>query len=169
MAAQKLLDCNQDPNNMGAVCSQKNFIDSMFKDLYRGQMVGLMHKIIEALCEPDNDCSRYTKRVKNLKHKMDNIRDLTNSWPDMTRVCHNTKEPLCVFLRKVFDVMCDCSDELGVKEILCMCTYVSDVCMSLVLKNEKTVIDEIVEMMVNYILDQNMIACRDFLFWLDHL
>ena len=80
----------------------------------------------------------------------------------------NTKEPIGVILRKVLDVLRVCSDEFGVIEILCMCTFV-DLCVSQVSKNAKTDIGEIVESLVSFTLEQNMIACRDFLFWLDHL
>jgi len=50
-----------------------------------------------------------------------------------------------------------------------MCTFVTDLCVSLLSKNAKTDVNEIVESLVTYALDKNMIACRDFLFWLDHL
>lgn len=53
---------------------------------------------------------------------MGTVRGQTNSWPDLTSVCINNKEPICVILRKVLDVISDCSDEFGVTKVLrCMC------------------------------------------------
>ncbi|XDV24042.1 hypothetical protein PO909_010212 [Leuciscus waleckii] len=153
----------------GKECPLRATLDSMFKDHFRGQMVGLMHRIIDAACDMKNDCAQDTKRVTNLKNEMDVVRGLTKSWPDVTPMFFNGKEPNGVILRKVLDVLRSCCDEFEIDEILCICTFVTDLCVSLVSKNAKTDVGEIVESLVNYILEQDMIACRDFLFWLDHL
>lgn len=54
----------------------------MFKDYFRRQMSRLMHKILEDVCDPDNDCEKDTKYVTNLKNIMDIIKGLNNSWFD---------------------------------------------------------------------------------------
>jgi len=40
----------------------------MFEDYFRGQMAVLMHKIIDAVCDPNNDSAGDTRRVTNLKN-----------------------------------------------------------------------------------------------------
>ncbi|XDV38228.1 hypothetical protein PO909_007681 [Leuciscus waleckii] len=153
----------------GKECRLRAALDSMFKDHFRGQMVGLMHRIIDAACDMKKDCAQDTKRVTNLKNEMDVVRGLTKPWPDVTPMFFNGKEPIGVILRKVLDVLRECSDKFEITEILAIWTFVTDLCVSLVSKNAKTDVGELVESLVNYTLEQNMIACRDFLFWLDHL
>ena len=153
----------------GKECRLRATQDSMFKDHFRGPMVSLMHRIIEAACDDNNDCTRDTKRVKKLKKEMDDIRGLVGSWTDVTPMFINGKEPVGVILRKVLDVMHESCEEFEVSELLCMCTFVTDLCVSLLSKNLKTDADEIVESVVSYALEKNLIACRDFLFLLDHL
>ncbi len=53
--------------------------DPTFKLYYRGQMIGLIRKIILATCDPNHDCTGDTKRETNLKNEMEIVRkdDLT--------------------------------------------------------------------------------------------
>ncbi len=44
--------------------------DPTFKLYYRGQMIGLIRKIILATCDPNHDCTGDTKRETNLKNEM---------------------------------------------------------------------------------------------------
>ncbi len=55
--------------------------DPTFKLYYRGQMIGLIRKIILATCDPNHDCTGDTKRETNLKNEMEIVRkdDLTVS------------------------------------------------------------------------------------------
>ncbi len=153
----------------GKTCPVKGVIDSAFKQLYRDQMIDLMHKIVEHACDPNHDCTGDTKRVKNLKNEMDDARDLTGSWADLARVSIGSKEPICITARKILAVMSKCSGEFGVTEVLGMCTYVTDVCVALISKNDDTEICEIIEMLVDFILARDILVCVNFLFWLDRL
>ena len=158
MATQKLMesDCllssdhavHKQPEEcecaIGNECHVKAMLGGMFKDYFRGQMVRLMRKIIDDACDSNDDCAGDPIRVKNLKNEMDVVRDLKNSWPDVTSLFIYTKEPISEILRTVLNVLADCSDELGVTEVLCMYTFVTDLSVSLMSKNEKTDIDEIV-------------------------
>jgi len=153
----------------GKDCRLRAIEDSMFKDHFRGPMVSLMHRMIEAACDDNNDCTRDTKRVKNLKKEMDDIRGLVQTWTDVTPMFVNGKEPVGVILRKVLDVMHESCEEFEFVELLCMCTFVTDLCVSLLSKNVKTDVNDIVQSMVNYALEKNLIACRNFLLSLDHL
>lgn len=59
--------------------------------------------------------------------------------------------------QKSFGLVSECNNELSVKEIICMCAYVTELCVSLISKNEKHHVGKIVETLVDYILDKNMI------------
>ncbi len=100
---------------------------------------------------------------------MDDARDLTGSWGDLARVSIGSKVPICITTRKILAVMSKCSGEFGVTEVLGMCTYVTDVCTSLISKNDDTEICEIIETLVDFILARDILVCVNFLFWLDRL
>lgn len=180
-AALKLMECNWSSGaatddqlkcdcSPGKACHVIDYIDTMFKPHYRGQMFKLMHTVIEHACNPNHDCTGDTKCVKNLKIEMDVVRSLKNNpWPDLTSMFITSKESASVTTRKILDVMSECDDEMDINKVLCLCTCVTDLCTLLVSKNYGSMTCEIVQTYVNYILEQNMLACRDFLFWLDHL
>ncbi len=153
----------------GKTCPVKGVIDSTFKQRYRDQMIELMTTVINAASDPNHDCTGDTKRVTNLKNEMDDARDLTGSWGDLARVSIGSKVPICITTRKIMAVMSKCSGEFGVTEVLGMCTYVTDVCTSLISKNDDTEICEIIETLVDFILARDILVCVNFLFWLDRL
>ncbi len=69
-------------------------------------------------------------------------------------------------LRKILHEISAAGEEIGVSEVLCMCTYVTDICVKLVSKNEK---NKVCEILVNYILDRSYTACVNCLYWLDSM
>ncbi len=52
----------------GKTCFVKE--DPMFKLHYRGQIIGLIRKIILAVCDPNHDCMGDTERETNLKNEI---------------------------------------------------------------------------------------------------
>lgn len=154
----------------GKMCPVKANIDSMFKQCYREQMIDLMRKIIDDASDPNLDCTTDSKRVTNLKKEMDVVRRLKNNpWPDLTSLYTTSKAPICVTTRKILYVTAECSGEMYINETLCLCTCITDLCVMLVAKHYGFAIHEIIETVVNFIVEQNLRACRDFLFWLDNL
>ncbi len=121
--AQLECDCSA-----GKACPVKGVIDFTFKLHYRGQMINLMCKIIDAASNPNHDCKGDTKRVKNLKKEMDVVRGLTNSWHDLTSMFITGRDSVCLTTRIILDVMSECEDEVGINEVLCLCTYVKYLC-----------------------------------------
>lgn len=134
----------------------------------------LLEKIIEDACHPDDADHEEDKRAKTLKNQMVIIRGLSNAWDEMADLFVNGSEPYSVMIRDVLDVICESTSDLRVVDIVCICTYVTDVCTSLTLLNETfdgyTVdIDDIIKTAVNYMVDRDVKLCREFLFWLDYV
>ncbi len=170
--AQKLMARHWSSSNaeqlecsVGKTCFVKDVIDPMFKLHYGGQMIGLMHKIIGAACDPNHDCTGNTKRETNLKNEMKIVRSLKYPWPDLTSMFLTSRESVCQTARKILDVMSECEDEMDINEV---CTCVTDLCTSLAAKNCDSMTCEIIASLVDFIFEQNMFVCKDFLFWLDH-
>ncbi|XDV15362.1 hypothetical protein PO909_015475 [Leuciscus waleckii] len=146
-------------------------------------MTDLMSKIIMDASHPDTPCHDTTRQA-NLKKHMVHIRGLANSWDDLTDKCVDGIDPTIVMIKQVLDMLCESQSPLGITDVLCTCTYVADVCTELVKKSKeydsddeddvvKIVevienVDKIVVMYVDYILDKNMTAICDFLFWLEY-
>ncbi len=66
---------------------------------YRGQMIGLIRKIILAACDPNHDCTGDTKRETNLKNEMEIVRRMIFPWPDLTMFL-TSRESTCLTARK---------------------------------------------------------------------
>ncbi|XDV42690.1 hypothetical protein PO909_011308 [Leuciscus waleckii] len=154
---------------MGAACSLKGCMEFLFKRHYKRQMTKLMNKIIADASRDGHPSMEDTTREANFKKQMVYIRGLANSWDNLTYVCAHGIEPPGVMIKQVLDMMCESQSPFGITDLLCTCTYVTDVCTVLVKKSkEYDPDDKIVEMFIDYILDKNMMPCRDFLFWLDY-
>ncbi len=155
---------------MGSVCSGINFFrDISFTQRYKEQLTEMMLTVIEHACDPEKDYEGQTRRIKNLKKQMVVVRGLTDSWPELTDMCANRNDPPSVMLRKILDEISAADEEIRVSEVLCMCTYVADVCVKLVSKNEKNKVCEMVEILVNYILDRSYTSCANCLYCLDSM
>ncbi len=82
----------------GKTCFAKEE-DPTFKLYYRGQMIGLIRKIILAACNPNHDCTGDTKRETNLKNEMEIVRRMIFPWPDLTMFL-TSRESTCLTARK---------------------------------------------------------------------
>lgn len=157
--------CEQD--KMGNACGRRRLIAPIFKHYYRGQMIDLMHEIINGY-DSEDGCNVESSRLSNLKKNMATVKGLSDSWGYMTSFCISEREPICTRVRKVLDAVSEFSDEIDVTEVMCMCTYITELCVLLISKNLKHSVGEVVETLADYILDQNMMACINFLRWLDN-
>lgn len=151
---------------MGNTCKPSKILENFLKEYYKNQLNGLLCKVISDATNDDR-LSR-SRRVINFKNEMKIVRTLDNSWDNMINVCANGTEPTCFMIKRVLDAMSEISDRFGVGDVLCMTTYVCDVCISLIERNDVDDIAEIVESLVTYILDKNM-SCVQFLCYLDSL
>lgn len=152
---------------MGGVCSRKNFFrDIVFIPYYKDQMIQMLHTIIDRECNPEQNYEGETRRVKNLKKQTDVVRGLTKSWHELTDICVDGSEHPPVIFRKILDELSVADKEMRVSDVLCMCTYVIDVCVKLDSKNK---VCEMVEILVNYMLDHSYMSCVKCLYWLDNL
>jgi len=118
----------------------------------------------------DDECTDDPKRVRNLKKQMRLVRGLAESWDELVDICVEGTEPYSVTIRKVLDVMCDSPADFRVADIICICTNVSDVCVSLHSKGvvARFTINDIIETTVGYILDRDIKGCREFLYFLEN-
>nr|DAC81402.1 TPA_asm: hypothetical protein [Pimephales minnow adintovirus] len=174
-----------DPGNLNA------FMEMMFKDHYKEQIVGLMKKMIEdssyntfqILCNDDD-----SKRVSNLKKMMKDVRSLggNNRWVTLLASCLDNlgeDDPVWDKIKAVLDFMVNSQPKIRFVDTLTMFTYVTDICICMDKKANRYDSDDeeemaerqelnkdikrIIEMFSDYILDRDMSLVRKFLFVLD--
>jgi len=133
-------------------------------------MTNLLYKIINESANVSvavSKCSVHTKRFTNLKKQMSVVRNLSNEWTDMMRLCINAGDPICVTIRKILDFITECGISIRIADILCMCTYVTDLCVDMLTRNSHTDVCEIIETLVDYIIEKNTVVCIHFLHYID--
>jgi hypothetical protein len=163
----KLSDCNTD---MGNTCFATGLAKCLLKQRIRCEMTGLLYKIINECANVSvtvNRCAVDTNRFTNLMKQMSVVRTVSNEWTDLMRLCVNAGEPICVTIRKILDLMTECGSCIRIADILCLCTYVTDLCVDILTRNNQADVCEIIETLVDYILEKNIVMCINFLHYID--
>ncbi len=93
----------------------------------------------------ENGCAVDAKRFTNLKKQMAVVRAMSNEWGDVIQMCINTTEPISATIIKILDLMTECGSSIRIADILCMYTYVTDLCVALISRNYQINVCEIIE------------------------
>lgn len=155
---------------MGNTCFATGLGKCLLKRRIRCEMTNLLCKIVNDVADVSvvvNSCGVDAKRFTNLKKQMSVVRNMSNEWTDMMRLCINVGEPISVTIRKILDLMTECGKCIRIADILCMCTYVTDLCVTTLSRNNKSDVSEIIDSLVDYILEKNIVMCIKFLYYLD--
>lgn len=144
----------------------------IFKQRIRCEMTNLLYKIIDD--NPDvsltvNGCDVNVKRFTSLKKQMEIVRTMSNEWTDVMRMCINACEPISVTIRKILDLMTECGKSIRIADVLCLCTYVTDLCVVLISRNDQTNVCEIIETLVDYMIEKKIVMCVKFLQYIDNV
>lgn len=142
----------------------------LFKQRIRCEITNLLYKIIDD--NPDtslalNGCAIDVKHFTNLRNQMAIVRAMSDEWSDVMRMCIDASESVSVTIRKILDLMTQCGSSIRIADILCLCTYVTDLCVALISRNDQTNVCEIIETLVDYIIDKNIVMCVRFLQYID--
>lgn len=164
----KLSDCDTE---MGNTCCARGLAKCLLKRRIRCELTNLLYKIINDCIDVPvavNGCDVDPKRLTNLKNQMSAVRGMSNEWTDIMHMCINKGEPICATIRKILDLVTECGSCIRIADILCLCTYVTDLCVITVSKKkDHTNVCEIVETLIEYILEKNIVMCIKFLQYLD--
>ncbi len=63
--------------------------------------------------------------------------------------------------------MSETEESLKIGNILCLCTYVTDVCVMMLLRNKSTDVCQIIDVLVDYMIKKNSVMSVKFLQYLD--
>ncbi len=114
-------------------------------------MIGLIHKIILATCDPNHDCTGDTKRETNLKNEMEIVRK-----DDLTMFLIS-RESTCLTARKMLDVMSEYEDDMDRSQN-------TDLCVLLIVKNCDYMTCEIVVSLIDFIFEKKHVCLQRFSF-----
>lgn len=148
---------------MGNLCSLHFLVECIFKQRIKCEITDLLYKIVDAEYHIDN------KRLTKLRIQMCVARSLSNEWDAMTNMCITDSCTPDVFVRNILELMPECKENLKIGNILCLCTYVTDVCATLLSRNDPCDVYKIIDTLVEYVIENNFVMCVKFLYYLDDL
>lgn len=147
-------------------------VKCLLKHRIRCEMTSLLYKIVNENSDvtvPVNSCVVDAKRLTNLENQMSVVRNISNDWSALMRLCINKGESISVTIKKILDLMTEGGTCIRITDILCMCTYVSDLCVFTMSSNDQGYVCEIIETLVDYLIDKNIVMCIKFLHYIDDL
>ncbi len=117
---------------MGNLCNTTCLAKLLFKQQIKREIIHLLYKIIdyESNCYVDN------KHLMKLKNQMTVVRCMSNEWDVMTKQCIAKGYEARTTVKNILEIMHGSEESLKIGNILCLCTYVTDVCVMLLSRNE---------------------------------
>ncbi len=122
-----------------------------------------MYKIID----DETDCYVDNNRLMKLKNQMIVVRRMSNDWSVMINHCIASGCETRTTVKNILENMPGTDESLKIGNILCLCTYVTDVCVMLLSRNDSVDVCEIIDVLVEYMIEKNIVMCVKFLQYLD--
>lgn len=129
------------------------------------QISNLLHKVIDDTTCNDTD----DKRLTQLKNQMCIVRRLSDEWNNITNMSIASGYDPCIIIKNILEMMPENAESLKIGNILCICTYVTDVCSELMSRNEPVDVCKIINTSAEYMVDKNFVTCMKFLCFLDDM
>ncbi len=148
---------------MGNLCNTTCLTKLLFKQQIKREIINLLYKIID----DESDCYVNNNRLMKLKNQMTVVRRMSNEWSVMTNQCIASGSEACTTVKNILEIMPGTEESLKIGNILCLCTYVTDVCVMLLSRNETVDVCEIIDVLVEYMIEKNIVMCVKFLQYLD--
>jgi len=143
---------------MGNCCTSwiaKHF----FKSYVKRVISNLLYKIIDDNHATGDNVTMVDKRLTNLSNQMNAVRGISNQWNNMINM--SVKHIPCTTINNILELMPECKESLRIGNILCLCTYVTDVCK--LSRNEYPDVCKMIDILVEYMLEKNFEMCVNFI------
>ncbi len=148
---------------MGNLCNTTCLIKLLFKQQIKREIILLLYKIID----DESNCYVDNKRLMKLKNQMTVVRRMSDEWSVMTNQCIAKGYEARTTVKNILEIMPGTEESLKIGNILCLCTYVTDVCVVLLSRNEPADVCKIIDVLVEYMIEKNIVMCVKFLQYLD--
>ncbi len=93
----------------------------LIKDQIKSKIIHLLYKII------NNDDDGGKKRLIKLKNLMSVVRGMSTEWSVMTNQCVVKGCETQTVVKNIIELLSETEESLKIGNILCLCTYVTDV------------------------------------------
>ncbi len=97
------------------------------------------------------------------------VRGMSSEWSVMTNQCVVKGCETQTVVKNIIKLLSETEESLKIGNILCLCTYVTDVCMMIQARNKSTDVLKIIDVLVDYVIEKNIVMCVKFLQYLDVL
>ncbi len=77
---------------------------------------------------------------------------MSNEWSVMTNQCNAKGYDTHTIAKNILEIMSETEESLKIGNILCLCTYVTDVCVMMLLRNKSTDVCTIIDVLVDYMI-----------------
>ncbi len=144
---------------MGNLCNTSCLTKLLFKQQIKREMIHLLYKIID----DETDCYVNNNRLMKLKNQMTVVHHMSNEWCVMTNQCIASGCETRTTVKIILEIMPGTEESLKIGNILCLCTYVTDVCVMLLSRNETVDVCEIIDVLVEHMIEKNIVMCAKFL------
>ncbi len=148
---------------MGNLCNTICLTKLLFKQQIKREIIHLLYKIID----DESNCYVVNKCLMKLKNQMTVVRRMSNEWSVMTNQCIAKGYEASTTVKNILEIMPGTEESLKIGNILCLCTYVTDVCVMLLSRNEPADVCKIIDVLVEYMIEKNIVMCVKFLQYLD--
>ncbi len=144
---------------MGNLCNCLTKL--LIKDRIKNEIMHLLYKII------NNDDDDGNKRLMKLKNLMSVVRGMSSEWSVMTNQCVVKGCETQTVVKNIIELLSETKESRKIGNILCLCTYVTDVCMMIQARNKSTDVLKIIDVLVDYVIEKNIVMCVKFLHYLE--
>ncbi len=148
---------------MGNICNCLTKL--LIKDQIKSEIMYLLHKIIND--DDGGNCFVDNKRLMKLKSLMSVVRGMSSEWNVMTNQCIVKGCETQTVVKNIIELLSETEESLKIGNILCLCTYVTDVCVMIQARNKSTDVLKIIDVLVDYVIEKNIVMCVKFLQYLD--
>lgn len=158
---------------MGNVCGCLDLSEHILKHRVNYELTNLMCKYIEdnvvdfRLFNNVQDVD--AKRLQNFKNQIDIVKTVSDEWLHLTHLCVDSNEPTYVTVSKILSLMPKSSSTIKISHVLCLCTYILDVCVIKLSTNKSINVCKVIETLVEYLVERNVDVCVKFLDYIDAL
>ncbi len=127
------------------------------KDQIKSEIMHLLHMIIND--DDGGNCFVDNKRLMKFKNLMSIVRGMSSEWNVMTNQCIIKGCKPQTVVKNIIELLSESEESLKIGNILCLCTYVTDVCVMIQARNKSMDVFKCIDVLVDYVIEKNIVMC----------
>ncbi len=82
------------------------------------------------------------------------VQGMSNEWNVMTNQCIAKGCDTHTVVKNIIEIVSETEESLKIGNILCLCTYVTDVCVMMLSRNRSSDVCKIIDVLVDYVIEK---------------